>query len=188
MSLDQCCAKSAVSKMHRRSSLSSLLMACSGYYKNAATRLLRAGVVTPKDTLHADVIVLAAALGIPELTEPLGLSVPLTAKPRTVTVITKPLKPILKHIVVNGKPSVCGICHDQTFRFICGCNPVHRRLCYRLHDYSKPATTLVYEKLHLEHAPLLSCCLRLPGQDRTQSALSCARQGIMCSICLKQQC
>lgn len=60
------------------------------------------GVVTPGKTLHADVVVLAAALGIPELTKPLGLSVPLTAKPRTVTVITKPLKPILKHIVVNG--------------------------------------------------------------------------------------
>ena len=64
---------------------------------------MRAGVVTPKDTLHADVIVLAAALGIPELTEPLGLPVPLTAKPRTVTVITKPLQPVLKHIVVNGE-------------------------------------------------------------------------------------
>ena len=60
------------------------------------------GVVTPHKTLHADVVVLAAALGIPELTKPLGLSVPLTAKPRTVTVITKPLKPILKHIIVNG--------------------------------------------------------------------------------------
>ena len=60
------------------------------------------GVVTPGKTLHADIVVLAAALGIPELTKPLGLSVPLTAKPRTVTVITKPLKPILKHIVVNG--------------------------------------------------------------------------------------
>ncbi len=60
------------------------------------------GVVTPGKTLHADVVVLAAALGIPELTKPLGLSVPLTAKPCTVTVITKPLKPILKHIVVNG--------------------------------------------------------------------------------------
>lgn len=59
------------------------------------------GVVTPHKTLQADVIVLAAALGIPELTETLGLSVPLTAKPRTVTVITKPLKRILKHIVVS---------------------------------------------------------------------------------------
>ncbi len=59
--------------------------------------------MTPQKTLKADVVVLAAALGIPELVEPLGLSVPLTAKPRTVTVITKPLKPILKHIVVNGK-------------------------------------------------------------------------------------
>lgn len=60
------------------------------------------GVVTPGKTFYADAVVLAAALGIPELTKPLGLSVPLTAKPRTVTVITKPLKPILKHIVVNG--------------------------------------------------------------------------------------
>lgn len=60
------------------------------------------GVVTPGKTLHADIVVLAAALGIPELTKPLGLSVPLTAKPRTVTVITKPLEPILKRIVVNG--------------------------------------------------------------------------------------
>ncbi|KAL0045603.1 hypothetical protein WJX82_011039 [Trebouxia sp. C0006] len=59
------------------------------------------GVVTPGKTLHADIVVLAAALGIPELTKPLGLSVPLTAKPRTVTVITKPLEPILKRIVVN---------------------------------------------------------------------------------------
>lgn len=59
------------------------------------------GVVTPGKTFYADAVVLAAALGIPELTKPLGLSVPLTAKPRTVTVITKPLKPILKHIVVN---------------------------------------------------------------------------------------
>ena len=70
-----------------------------------------AGVVTPKETLHADVIVLAAALGIPELTEPLGLPVPLTAKPRTVTVITKPLKPMLKHIVVNG--GFCMWCLSQ---------------------------------------------------------------------------
>ncbi|KAA6422017.1 MAG: hypothetical protein FRX49_08035 [Trebouxia sp. A1-2] len=59
------------------------------------------GVVTPGKTLHADVVVVAAALGIPELTKPLGLLVPLTAKPCTVTVITKPLKPILKRIVVN---------------------------------------------------------------------------------------
>ncbi len=64
--------------------------------------IMLVGVVTPGKTLHADVVVLAAALGIPELTKPLGLLVPLTAKPRTVTVITKPLKPILKHIVVNG--------------------------------------------------------------------------------------
>jgi len=67
-----------------------------------STVIMIVGVVTPGKTLHADVVVLAAALGIPELTKPLGLSVPLTAKPRTVTVITKPLKPILKHIVVNG--------------------------------------------------------------------------------------
>lgn len=56
--------------------------------------------------IEADVVILAAALGIPDLVKPLGLSVPLTAKPRTVTVITKPLKKLLKHIVVNGKPSI----------------------------------------------------------------------------------
>lgn len=61
------------------------------------------GVKSNNTEYQADVIVLAAALGIPELVKPLGLSVPLTAKPRTVTVITKPLKPLLKHIVVNGK-------------------------------------------------------------------------------------
>lgn len=69
-----------------------------------------AGVVTPHKTFHADIVVLAAALGIPELAKPLGLSVPLTAKPRTVTVITQPLKPILKHIVVNGTHSVPVLC------------------------------------------------------------------------------
>lgn len=68
----------------------------------AISYFMLVGVVTPGKTLHADVVVVAAALGIPELTKPLGLLVPLTAKPCTVTVITKPLKPILKRIVVNG--------------------------------------------------------------------------------------
>lgn len=61
-----------------------------------------AGVTTPEKQYTADVVVLAAALGIPKLAQQLGLNVPLTAKPRTVTVITQPLKPILKHIVVTG--------------------------------------------------------------------------------------
>lgn len=55
---------------------------------------------------EADVVVLAAALGIPELVKPLGVSVPLTAKPRTVTVITKPMKRLLQHIVVTGRHSM----------------------------------------------------------------------------------
>ena len=63
------------------------------------------GVASVDGTIEADVVILAAALGIPDLVKPLGLTVPLTAKPRTVTVITKPLKKVLKHIVVNGKPS-----------------------------------------------------------------------------------
>lgn len=62
-----------------------------------------AGVVSNGEHYKADVVVLAAALGIPELVKPLGLSVPLTAKPRTVTVITKPMKRLLKHIVVTGR-------------------------------------------------------------------------------------
>lgn len=62
-----------------------------------------AGVVSNGEHLEADVVVLAAALGIPELVEPLGLSVPLTAKPRTVTLITKPMKRLLNHIVVTGR-------------------------------------------------------------------------------------
>ena len=64
------------------------------------------GVTSMDKNIEADVVILAAALGIPDLVKPLGLSVPLTAKPRTVTVITKPLKKLLKHIVVNGKPSI----------------------------------------------------------------------------------
>ncbi|KAL3134135.1 hypothetical protein ABBQ32_008554 [Trebouxia sp. C0010 RCD-2024] len=61
------------------------------------------GVVSNGEHYKADVVVLAAALGIPELVKPLGLSVPLTAKPRTVTVITKPMKRLLKHIVVTDQ-------------------------------------------------------------------------------------
>ena len=61
-----------------------------------------AGVKTSKQHYKADVVVLAAALGIPELAQQLQLQVPLTVKPRTVNVITKPLKPFLKHIVVTG--------------------------------------------------------------------------------------
>ncbi|KAL3143680.1 hypothetical protein ABBQ38_002475 [Trebouxia sp. C0009 RCD-2024] len=63
------------------------------------------GVVSDGEFHEADVVVLAAALGIPELVKPLGVSVPLTAKPRTVTVITKPMKRLLQHIVVTGHPS-----------------------------------------------------------------------------------
>lgn len=65
--------------------------------------MLGTGVVSNGEHLEADVVVLAAALGIPDLSKPLGLSVPLTAKPRTVTLITKPLKPLLRHIVVTGE-------------------------------------------------------------------------------------
>ena len=61
-----------------------------------------AGVVTLQATLQADVIVLAAGCGIPALTKQLGLSVPLIARPSTVVVITKPIKPTLKHMVVTG--------------------------------------------------------------------------------------
>lgn len=63
---------------------------------------MRVGVRTSDDQYQADVVVLAAALGIPELAQQLQLQVPLTVKPRTVTVITKPLKRFLKHIVVTG--------------------------------------------------------------------------------------
>ena len=62
-----------------------------------------AGVVSNGEHYQADVVVLAAALGIPDLVKPLGMSVPLTAKPRTVTLITKPMKRLLKHIVVTGR-------------------------------------------------------------------------------------
>ena len=65
--------------------------------------VLGTGVVANGQHLEADVVVLAAALGTPDLAQPLGLSVPLTAKPRTVTLITKPLKPLLRHIVVTGE-------------------------------------------------------------------------------------
>lgn len=65
--------------------------------------VLSTGIVSNGQHLEADVVILAAALGIPHLAQPLGLSVPLTAKPRTVTLITKPLKPLLRHIVVTGK-------------------------------------------------------------------------------------
>ena len=61
-----------------------------------------AGVTTSKKHYEADVVVLAAALGIPELAQQLQLQVPLVVKPHTVTVITKPLKHFLKHIVVTG--------------------------------------------------------------------------------------
>lgn len=71
--------------------------------KQTLHAVLITGVTSNGEQLEADVVVLAAALGIPELTEPLGLSVPLTAKPHTVTLITKPLKPLLRHIVVTGK-------------------------------------------------------------------------------------
>lgn len=62
------------------------------------------GVQTSTDKYKADVVVLAAALGIPELAQQLQLHVPLTVKPRTVTVITKPLQRFLEHIVVTGNP------------------------------------------------------------------------------------
>lgn len=65
--------------------------------------MLGTGVVSNGRHFEADVVILAAALGIPDLAQPVGLSVPLTAKPRTVTLITKPLKPLLRHIVVTGK-------------------------------------------------------------------------------------
>lgn len=70
------------------------------------------GVRTSQKQYQADVVVLAAALGIPELAQQLQLQVPLTVKPRTVTVITKPLKRFLKHIVVTGM--VCMACCAMT--------------------------------------------------------------------------
>ena len=70
------------------------------------------GVRTSQKQYQADVVVLAAALGIPELAQQLQLQVPLTVKPRTVTVITKPLKRFLKHIVVTGM--VCTACCAMT--------------------------------------------------------------------------
>ena len=57
--------------------------------------------MTSKGSFKADVVVLAAGCGIPALAEPLGLSVPLIARPSTVVVITKPLKPLLTHKIVT---------------------------------------------------------------------------------------
>lgn len=60
------------------------------------------GVMTSKGSFKADVVVLAAGCGIPTLAEQLWLLVPLIARPSTVVVITKPLKPLLTHMIVTG--------------------------------------------------------------------------------------
>ena len=69
--------------------------------------MLTAGVLAGKtwdsQRIYSDCVVLANALDMPRMAAFAGVPVPLTAKPRTITVITKPMKPILQHIVVNGK-------------------------------------------------------------------------------------
>ena len=112
-------------------------MACNQHaVKDTLHAVLVTGVTSNGEQLEADVVVVAAALGIPELTDPLGLAVPLTAKPRTVTLITKPLKPLLRHIVVTGK--LQGPCLLLLRLITGGCDTSHRKglFCCRKLVYS----------------------------------------------------
>ena len=47
-------------------------------------------------------MVLAAGLGIPDLAKSLGVRVPLSDKPGTLTVLASPMPKILDHIIVTG--------------------------------------------------------------------------------------
>jgi glycine/D-amino acid oxidase-like deaminating enzyme len=61
-------------------------------------------VVTSSGRHEADVVILAAGLGVPGLAQGLGSrgSVPLIDKPGTLTILTQPMPRFLDHILVTG--------------------------------------------------------------------------------------
>jgi len=77
----------------------------------APTVELRAGVVTNGGRHEADVVVLAAGLGVPGLAAQVGAKVPLMDKPGTLTILTQPMPHFLDHILVTGgSPPICKSC------------------------------------------------------------------------------
>ena len=61
-------------------------------------------LITNHGKHKAQIVVLAAGLGIPTLAKSLGFEVPLTDKAGTLTVIASPMPKILDHIIVTGDP------------------------------------------------------------------------------------
>lgn len=55
-------------------------------------------------------VVLAAGINTPLLAAKLGVQVPLEDKPGTVNIVTGVLPPLLKHILVTGRPLLLGMC------------------------------------------------------------------------------
>lgn len=63
------------------------------------------GIRTSQATYSPDVVVLAAGIHTPQLAAKAGVGVPLEDKPGTVNILTKPLPPLLRHIIVTGARS-----------------------------------------------------------------------------------
>lgn len=59
------------------------------------------GIRTSQATYSPDVVVLAAGIHTPQLAAKAGVGVPLEDKPGTVNILTKPLPPLLRHIIVT---------------------------------------------------------------------------------------
>ena len=62
-----------------------------------------AGVVTDQGSFTADVVVLAAGTSVQKLAESAGVHIPLTSRPPTLTALTRPLPPTLRHMIITGK-------------------------------------------------------------------------------------
>ena len=73
--------------------------------------MICAAVVTDKGTYGADLLVIACGEGTPEMAAKIGVPFRLADKPSDVVVHTKPMPPLLKHIVIGGKAThICVLC------------------------------------------------------------------------------